>query len=168
MEKEARLIFAQIDHVSGEVTGFAIEKIMELGARNVQLIPTITKKNRPGNIMIIDTDNGHEKEIERFLASELKVSGYHRIATSHIFHAVTYKEKDIILRAGGKSKTYRCRVKCIGDVMEPLSLDIEHDFLVEMQRTLKEDFGLCISLYEIRTLIESRLKASGDEISIEL
>ncbi len=70
-EGKARLILAQIDHVSGEITGFAIGKIMELGANNVQLIPTITKKNRPGSIIMIDVDAIHEEDIVRFLAGEL-------------------------------------------------------------------------------------------------
>ena len=48
MEKKSRLILAQVDHLSGELLGFAIGRIMELGAGNVQLIPTITKKTGPG------------------------------------------------------------------------------------------------------------------------
>ncbi|MCK5418002.1 MAG: DUF111 family protein, partial [Desulfobacterales bacterium] len=61
MQKKSRLIFAQIDHIPGDVLGFAMERLMELGAKNVQLIPTITKKNRPGNIMIIDVDDQNEE-----------------------------------------------------------------------------------------------------------
>ncbi|MCL5024568.1 MAG: DUF111 family protein, partial [Nitrospirae bacterium] len=86
--KESRLLFAQVDHVSGEVTGFAIGKIMEPGANNVRLIPTVTKKNRPA---------------------------------------------------------------------EPLSVDIEHDFLVSVQETLSSSLSYSISLHELRTIIESKL-----------
>jgi uncharacterized protein (DUF111 family) len=90
MEKKSRLILVQVDSVSGEVLSFAIGKLMELGANNVQLVPTITKKNRPGNIIIIDTDADKEKMVADFLAKELKVSGYHRIDTSHVFHKITF------------------------------------------------------------------------------
>jgi uncharacterized protein (DUF111 family) len=38
MEKQSRLILAQVDHASGEVLGFAVERIMDHGALNVQLI----------------------------------------------------------------------------------------------------------------------------------
>ena len=168
MEKKACLIFAQVDHVSGEVTGFAVGRIMELGANNVQLIPTITKKNRPGNIVIIDTDAGHEGEIAKFLASELKVSGYHKIDTTHIFKPVTLVRKNLIIKLNGKSKSFEFEVKIVGDPSEPLSVDIEHDFLVKVQEILNNNLNYSISLSELRTIIESKLKKSGNEITVEI
>src|SRR4030067_1144435 len=109
--KEAQLIFAQVDHVSGAVTGFAIGKIMELGANNVQLTPTITKKNRPGNIIIIDSDAEHEGVISRFLASELKVSGYHKINTTHVFQKVSFLKKNLNIKANGGNRSFQFEVK---------------------------------------------------------
>lgn len=166
--KEARLLFVQIDHVSGEVTGFAIGKIMELGANNVQLIPTLTKKNRPGNIMIIDTDAEHEEEISKFLARELKVSGYHRINTSHIFQKVTFIKKNLTIKVNGMEKSFQCNIKLIGDASKPLSVDIEHDFLVKMQELLANELNSSISLSVLRTTIESKLQESEDRIIIDI
>ncbi|GAB4406664.1 MAG: hypothetical protein OHK0032_01730 [Thermodesulfovibrionales bacterium] len=168
MEKKARLIFAQIDDVSGEVTGFAIGKIMELGANNVQLIPTITKKNRPGNIIIIDIDAGHEEDIAKFLARELKVSGYHRINTDHIFQQVTFVKKNLTIRVNGKTESFQCEAKLIGDPLRPLTVDIEHDFLVRIQEVLNTRSNFHVSLNELRTIIESRLRESDDAITIEI
>lgn len=167
MVKKAHLIFAQIDHVSGEITGFAIGKIMELGANNVQLIPTITKKNRPGYIIIIDTDAKHEKDIAKFLARELKISGYHRIGTNHIFHKVTFIKKNLKVNINGKSRSVLCEIKLIGDKSRPLSVDLEHDFLVKIQKLLTNKSNSFISLSELRTSIESKLTGSKDEIIIE-
>ena len=168
MVKKACLIFAQIDHVSGEVTGFAIGKIMELGAKNVQLIPTITKKNRPGHIIIIDTDSRHEKEIAKFLVRELKISGYHRIDTSHIFFEVTFIKKNLNINVNGKSRSVQCEIKVIGNKLKPLSVDIEHDFLVEVQKILTDKSNFFISLSELRAALESKLKKSKDEITIDI
>ncbi len=165
MEKKARLIFAQVDHVSGEITGFAVGKIMELGAHNVHLIPTITKKNRPGSVIIIDTDAGHEKEIAHFLAKELKVSGYHRIHTAHVFQKVTFVKRKLTVKVNGKNRSVRCKVKLIGDPSRPLSVDIEHDFLVRLQELLAKPDSR-ISLSELRTIIESKLRESEDEITV--
>lgn len=166
MLKKAHLIFAQIDHVSGEITGFAIGKIMELGANNVQLIPTITKKNRPGYIIIIDSDTKHEKEIARFLVRELKISGYHRIDTNHIFHKVTFIKKNLKININGKSRSIPCELKLIGDKSRPLSVDIEHDFLVKIQKLLNNKSNSFISLSELRTSIESKLKESKKKIAL--
>lgn len=168
MKKKARLILAQIDHVSGEVIGFAVGKIMELGANNVQLIPAITKKNRPGSVIIIDTDTDHENEVANFLAKELKVSGYHRVSTSHIFHKVTFVRKKLRVAANGKTKLFQCEIKVIGNPSNPLSVDIDHDFLVKLQGFLNNKLHSSISLGELRTAIESKLKKSGDEITIDL
>jgi uncharacterized protein (DUF111 family) len=167
MEKRGRLIFAQADNTSGEVTGFAVGKIMELGAHNVQLITTITKKNRPGNIIIIDTDDEHEGEIALFLARELKVSGYHRIDTSHIFHKVTFVRKHLSITAKGKTEAVDCEVKLIGDPSNPLSADIDHDALVGIQELVKGKLDTSVSLHELRTQIEGRLSGGG-VLSIEV
>lgn len=168
MEKKAQLIFAQIDNVSGEVTGFAIGKIIELGANNVQLIPTITKKNRPGSIIIIDIDVEHEEDIAEFLARELKVSGYHRINTDHIFQQVSFIKKYVTIKANGKTESFQCEAKLIGDPLRPLTVDIEHDFLVRIQGILNNRLNLPVSLSELRTIIESKLRESDNEITIEI
>lgn len=168
MEKKAILIFSQIDHVSGEVAGFAVERLIELGANNVQLIPTITKKNRPGNIIIIDADAEREEQISNFLAKELKVSGYHRIDTSHVFFNVTFIKKNLNIKANGKKESLQCEIKLIGDPKNPLSIVIDHDFLVKVKQMLNEKASSSISLIELRSMIESRLRESEDEITIEI
>ncbi|HXY54299.1 MAG TPA: nickel insertion protein [Nitrospirota bacterium] len=166
-KKKARLLFAQVDHVSGEVTGFAIGRIMELGARNVQLVSSITKKNRPGNIIIIDTDDAKEGVIARFLARELKVSGYHRIDTLHVFQQITFQQRDLEVAVKGKKRTIRCEVKIVGDLSRPLSFDVEHDALVTMQKFLKGQ-NRDLSLSELRTAIESKLRTSKKTITLDI
>ena len=167
MKKKARLLFAQADNVSGEVTGFAVGRIMELGAHNVQLISSVTKKNRPGNIIIIDTDEKHEGVISQFLARELKISGYHRINTSHIFQRVTFSQKNLIIRTNGKRRTFPCEIKIIGDPSNPMSIDVEHDAVVKLQKVLRAQKKE-LSLSELKTAIESKLRASGKEITLEV
>tara|TARA_B100002003_G_scaffold248847_1_gene283595 strand:- start:3457 stop:4020 length:564 start_codon:yes stop_codon:yes gene_type:complete len=168
MEKKSKLIFAQIDHIAGEVLGFAIERLMELGANNVQLIPTITKKNRPGNIIIIDIDAEDEEEMAEFLAKEINVSGYHRINTNHIFHDVSILKKTLNININGVIEKLQCEIKLMGDPSKPLSVVIEHDFLVEIQKFLNEKLNNFVSLGRLRTVIESKLREPGDEITIEM
>jgi uncharacterized protein (DUF111 family) len=140
---------------------------MELGAHNVQLISSITKKNRPGNILIIDTDDKHEGEIARFLIRELKISGYHRIDTSHIFQRVTLSQKNLVIRINGKKRTFHCEIRIIGDPSNPLSVDVEHDALVKLQKALRAQKKE-LSLSELKTAIESRLRVARKEISLDV
>lgn len=155
-EKKSKLLLVQIDHVTGETLGFAIERIMELGAHNVQLIPTITKKNRPGSVMLIDVETAKEGPISDFLAAELKVSGYHRIDTSHVFHKITFVKKKLGITANGKKILFQCDFKLTGDPSDPSSFDVEHRALVKAQGRIKEKSGVFIPLSELRTMVISK------------
>ncbi|MEW6410010.1 MAG: nickel insertion protein [Nitrospirota bacterium] len=169
MKKKGTLIFAQVDHVSGEITGYAVGRIIELGAHNVQLIPTITKKNRPGNILIIDADPSKEKAISEFMARELGVSGYHRIDTQHIFHRVSFVERKVRIKSGSRSKSMRCTLKIIGESTKPLCVEIEHDFLVGIQKEIRKEFNSTLSLSELRGKIETGLSdLQIEEVTIEV
>ncbi|MFO0754346.1 MAG: nickel insertion protein [Thermodesulfovibrionales bacterium] len=168
MEKKAHLLLAQVDHASGEVLGFAVERIMGLGAHNVQLIPTITKKNRPGHLLLIDTTAAKEEAIAAFLIQELKVTGYHRVDTTHIFYRVAYAARKVTLRMKEKVQEFQCAVKLVGEPGQPLCMDVEHDFLVNVQTQVKEKMNCLISLSELRTMIESKLRESDEEVTIEI
>ncbi len=168
MQKKSKLIFAQIDHIAGDVLGFAMERIMELGAKNVQLIPTITKKNRPGNIMIIDVDDQNEEVMAEFLAKELNVPGYHRIDTQHVFHNISFARKNLTISANGVIQKTSCEIKLMGDTLNPVSVSVEHDFLVEIQKLLLDKSNHYISINELRKIIESKMRDPGDEVTIEL
>ncbi len=168
MQKKSKLIFAQIDHIPGDVLGFAMERLMELGANNVQLIPTITKKNRPGNILIIDVDDQNEEVMAEFLAKELNVPGYHRIDTQHVFQNISFAKKHLTISANGVIQKTSCEIKLMGDTLNPVSVSVEHDFLVEIQKLLLDKSNHYISINELRKIIESKLRDPGDEITIEL
>lgn len=167
MEKKAQLIIAQIDHLSGEMLGLAIDRLLEYGASNVQIIPTITKKNRPGNLLIVDAVQEQEEIIAGFLLKELQVTGYHRIETNHVFQRVGIITRQIHARKNNAGTAFSCEVKITGEPSEPLSVAIEHNALVNAQEIIKRDLDCCIALHELRALIESRLRGSG-EIVLEL
>jgi uncharacterized protein (DUF111 family) len=168
MEKRSKLILAHVDHVSGELLGFSVEGLLKAGARNVQLIPTITKKSRPGTILLIDVPGDREKPIAEFLARELKVSGYHRLDTAHVFQEIKRVKKRVVIQRNGTSASFPCDVKIVGDPAEPLAVDVEHDFLVRLQEEIYRKWNSFVSLVELRSRIDSKLRESGEEIQIEL
>lgn len=167
MEKKARLILAQIDHLSGEMLGLAIDRLMGYGAHNVQIIPTITKKNRPGNLLIVDAEPEHEETIAGFLVKELQVTGYHRIETSHVFQRVGFVTRQVRVCRNHKSTVFSCETKVVGEPSEFLSAAVEHDALVNAQRIIERDLECVITLHELKALIESRLNRTED-IVLEL
>lgn len=168
MKKKSKLLFVQVDHIPGEILGFAIGRLMELGANNVQLVPTITKRSRPGNIIVIDIDAKDETDIAEFLARELSVPGYHGIDTNHICQSISYTSKMLNIIVNGVSEKLECKIKRIGDPSRPLSVSVEHDFLVEVKDLLIKKFDRPIPLNELRALIECKIREPGDQIAIEL
>ncbi len=71
-----------VDDVSGEVLGYTLEKLYKEGAKDVQIIPTTTKKNRPGHIIKVVCEVGKEDIIADILISETSTLGI-RISPSH-------------------------------------------------------------------------------------
>ncbi|MHA1562804.1 MAG: nickel pincer cofactor biosynthesis protein LarC, partial [Promethearchaeota archaeon] len=61
-----------VDDVRGEILGFLITKLMEQGALDVTIIPTITKKNRPGYLISVITN---EDDIENLTELLIKETG---------------------------------------------------------------------------------------------
>lgn len=167
MEKPSSLILAQCDHVTGELLGYAVGRLMELGARNVQILPGVTKKNRTGNTLMIDP-GAHEPAVADFLARELKISGYQRLNTTHVFHEVAFAKRKVVFKKGGRSAPFDCSVKTIGPSSAPLSRDVENDFLIGVQTGLMKKFGLDVSVSELRGLVEARLDEGDGDILIDL
>ena len=82
-EKPGNIILVQTDHVQGEIIGTIIGDLYEAGAFNVQVIPTITKKNRPGYLFFIDAVPGGDPQIESIIIHELGATGWHQISSNH-------------------------------------------------------------------------------------
>ena len=56
MEKEGILLITQIDHLTGEDIGWALEALDVPGIRNRNVIPTLTKKGRMGHLLLLDLE----------------------------------------------------------------------------------------------------------------
>ncbi len=168
MEKESSLILAQADHLSGEEIGFAIEKLMELGAGSVHVIPTATKKNRTGALLLIDPGENEER-VADFLMRELEITGYNRISVTHVFQKVLFKKKRINVVVNGAMESFDCRVKVVGEPGEPLFARAESDFFVDAHKKLNERFGpSSVSLLDLKRAVEPKLNNADDQITVEL
>ena len=69
------LIETNIDDVDGEIVGNLIDVLMKEGARDVTIIPGITKKNRPVNIIRVLSDLTKNDTIVERLFKETGTSG---------------------------------------------------------------------------------------------
>ncbi len=64
-----------LDDAPGEVIGYALERLMAEGALDVQVIPTVGKKNRPGHIIQVLVSPGLEEKVADILMRETGTLG---------------------------------------------------------------------------------------------
>jgi pyridinium-3,5-bisthiocarboxylic acid mononucleotide nickel chelatase len=98
------LIETNIDDVDGEIIGNLIEVLMKEGARDVTIIPGITKKNRPVNIIrilsdIVKTDILIDKLFKETGTSGIRINEINRLTLERniiiIEVAINYSKYDI-------------------------------------------------------------------------
>jgi len=168
-KKPSALWIVQADHLSGESLGSVIETLMDLGAKNAHIISTITKKNRPGHLIFVDVgDVGAQEKIEKYLVEDLEIYGYHRVITEHYYAVTRVIETPVVLQTPEGTKNLSVKLKTISNDAETGFPRIEHDSLVEVQRELKSECGVAMSLREIAFLVESSARQGLNGVSISV
>ncbi|WP_343084944.1 nickel insertion protein [Blautia producta] len=145
--KEGILIIVQIDHLSGEVIGNVIERFYEAGAKNVQVLNSITKKNRPAYMMFIDVDSISVEKVEQLIVKECGSSGWHRINTCHRHTNVSIITKDIKIITKNRIYDFSVRGKIIDD--DSKSVRPEYEDCERLRRFLIENEEIYIPIKEI-------------------
>lgn len=160
------LILAQVDHVSGELLGEVLEQFHSVGASNVQLIHSLTKKGRPGQLLLIDVEEGELSTVEEALVAHLGVTGWHRLPTVHthvateiVTHSLTFHTAAGRLKANVRGK----RLKDTRGAVKP-----EHASCVALRRQLQEELGVDLPIRELVRLIGQALNRDGDGAEIDL
>ncbi len=159
-EKEGVVFMAQVDHLSGEQLGYSIGRFYDAGAKNVEVIPSITKKNRPSYVIFIDCKEEIAKEIEDLIPQELGVGGWHVIDTIHRYlHNEILKKKRYIwsLEDGRK---YELEIE--GKLFENGNLRPEHDSVISLQEKIVELFSVFVPYAKIYHVLMDSLESAAE------
>ncbi len=105
------LIETNIDDVNGEIIGNLVEVLMSEGARDVTIIPGITKKNRPVNIIRVLCDTSRSDSLIERLFKETGTSG---IRINEI-NRITLERNIISLKVIVNHSKYDIKVKITRD-----------------------------------------------------
>lgn len=100
-----------VDDVSGEVIGQTIDVLFEKGAKDVSIIPTMTKKGRPGQIIKVISSPEDAQRLARMLIDETGSLGVRLIPTSRL---ILKRETDTIKITIGNN-SYDLRIKIAKD-----------------------------------------------------
>ncbi len=138
LQKRFYIVIVQVDHLSGEQLGQAVDVFYEAGASNVQIIPAVTKKNRPSHLVLIDCREDRIDRIEEMIVYGLHTGGWHRIPTEHRFLRNELLERTIILKKDGIFSEYSIQIKhFLGGGIRP-----ECESVLAMEKYIREKYGI--------------------------
>jgi pyridinium-3,5-bisthiocarboxylic acid mononucleotide nickel chelatase len=145
---EVVVLETNLDDVSGEVIGRAVERLMEGGARDVSVTPVFMKKNRPGQLISVIADKTKSEHLAELLMDETGTLGVREMPVS----------RHISRRASGtmtlevKGKKFQVRVKkSLTATGHFQSGKAEYEDL----RRISNETGL--SIRELQKLVESSI-----------
>jgi uncharacterized protein (DUF111 family) len=101
-----------LDDVSGEIIGYVIEKLMSEGAKDVSVIPIFTKKNRPGYILKVISDEAH---VNKLISLIMKETGTLGVRVNSCIRHLALRDKTVI------------KIKLNQNIEEPISLKISRN-----------------------------------------
>lgn len=158
------LVLAQVDHACGDIISSVMEQLSAAGARNVHLVPSLTKKGRPGYLLFVDVPAAHLEAIERLLSVELGVLGWRVMSAEHRGPATDHRTVDVALRHGCVEETVSVPAKVVRDPAGGGQIaHIEHDFCVRLQRELRQSDGVAIPLRILKARIQSAVADALNE-----
>lgn len=133
-----------VDDVSGEVLAHVIDKIMVTGAKDINVIPTMTKKGRPSHMISVICDQKDVDKLVQVLISETGTLGV-RIRSSERF-IVPRKIITLKIKIHNKDFTIRCKTAS------------KHQFKIEYDDIKAVSEKLSLSFKQTEELIKAEVK----------
>jgi len=149
---EVVVLETNLDDVSGEVIGRAVERLMEAGARDVSITPVFMKKNRPGQLISVITDKAKSEHLAELLMEETGTLGVREMPVSR--HISRRSSGTVELEVEGRK--FQVRVKrAVATTGHPQGGKVEYEDL----RKISNETGL--SIRELQQIAKTKL-ISGD------
>jgi pyridinium-3,5-bisthiocarboxylic acid mononucleotide nickel chelatase len=167
MTSGAILMMAQIDDASGELLAEVIGRLEALGAENVQLLSSLTKKGRPGYVMMLDIDADSEGDVAALLADELGVWGYRVLHAEHKHFDIEKFETEVVVHHQGRPKRFSLRAKKIYRDRRLVRIKTEHDDLCRICAQLREA-DLPLPLAMLKAQVEDTLGRQSDVTQVDI
>jgi pyridinium-3,5-bisthiocarboxylic acid mononucleotide nickel chelatase len=107
------ILETNLDDVTGEIIGHAVEKLMAEGARDVTVPPVLMKKNRPGQVISIIASSATAERLASILFKETGTLGVREIPVRR--HIANRELSRIELMIGNKAHKIRVKVSRTAD-----------------------------------------------------
>ena len=156
------LLLVQLDDCPGEQLGDALQRLHELGAFNVQLLSSVTKKGRPGHVLLIDCPAPREGDIAEYLAGELGVWGYHGLTSSHRHLDVRLERRRVVIGMGEERASFELRFKMLRRESRVLRVKLDFEDLKPVCAFLAAQ-GLQLPLETVRSELERAVRQAPED-----
>jgi len=105
------ILETNLDDTSGEVVGYAIERLFAEGAVDVFVPPALGKKNRPVSVISVMTTAGEEDNLIRVLMEEtgslgVRVYEFRKVVAAR-------KKETMLIRVGERERSVRVKTSTI-------------------------------------------------------
>ncbi|MBS7249721.1 MAG: nickel pincer cofactor biosynthesis protein LarC [Candidatus Freyarchaeota archaeon] len=111
VEEMVAVLETNIDDVSGEIIGQTVDVLFEKGAKDVSVIPVVTKKGRPGQIIKVISSLEDAPKLSRILIDETGSLGVRITPTPRL----VLKREINTARINIEGKSYEFRLKIARD-----------------------------------------------------
>ncbi len=111
LEDSVVVLETNVDDISGEMIGQTIDILFQKGAKDVSVIPVVTKKGRPGQIIKVISDPKDARKLARILIEETGSLGVRLIPTSRLI----LKRETRVTSINVANKSYDLRLKIARD-----------------------------------------------------
>ncbi|MBQ8026353.1 MAG: DUF111 family protein [Oscillospiraceae bacterium] len=162
-----KLMIAQVDHAGGEIIGHSMNRLYELGCKNVQLLQSATKKNRPGYVFLLDLPDTCVEAVALYMGTELGIWGYHLLESTHIHFDVDYRSVQLSITAAGRYHRYLLRPKYISHDGRLINIKFDYKQVAELQQLLAADGCFC-TLERLRALLDTEMRKDVQAQVLEL
>ncbi|MFW5988345.1 MAG: nickel insertion protein [bacterium] len=143
------LLMFNVDDITNEQVPFLIDKLSKKGAKNVHVIPSITKKGRQEHIFLVDLPESEVESVSNEIVRETGTIGIRILKEEHIYYNYEFKKVNVVI----DSKKYELRVKLIFNKNnEYLALKAEYEDLKKIAAEVD-----IYSFNELKTIIESEV-----------
>jgi len=133
------ILETNLDDVTGEVLGHTVDRLMEKGALDVTIIPTIAKKNRPAHLLRVISKSSMNSILSETIIRETGTLGVRTIPYVHR-NIVSREIIPVEVDFNGQPKTVRIKVAKIGEEIVNVTVEYEDARKVseEIQMPLKD------------------------------
>ncbi|CDX35105.1 hypothetical protein MPLSOD_200051 [Mesorhizobium sp. SOD10] len=162
------LLMAQIDDAPGELLGHVLDKMTEMGAKNVQLLSSLGKKGRPSFVLLVDIDAEDEPEFASLLVGDLGIWGYRVLESQHKHFDIRRYKTQLELKWAGGERSFPLRLKRILNEGMFMRAKAEHDDLVAISAQMRD--LLPVSVAVLKGAIETTIGSTepGETLRVDL